>query len=74
MVSRGEAAGFYHSLGFQLLPWLAVAAEHQEESDLCPERNQYGPEARWTEEELAIVLAQIGSVPALCTSLAHTTW
>jgi N-acetylglutamate synthase-like GNAT family acetyltransferase len=43
VVSRGKAAGFYQRLGFQALPWSAVAAEHQEECDLCPERSQCCP-------------------------------
>jgi len=43
VVSRGEAAGFYRRLGFQPLPWGAVAAELREECDLCPERSQCCP-------------------------------
>ena len=43
VVSRGEAVGFYRRLGFKPLPWSAVAAEQQEECDLCPERSQCRP-------------------------------
>ena len=53
VVSRGEAAGFYQRLGFQELPWSVVAADHQEECNLCPERSQCCPvglRAGWTGE------------------------